>query len=62
MNSAMKPSERDNLAAHVDLCGQRYGEIRTRLMRLEVWLGAITLLLLIGEGTVTDVVRRLIGV
>lgn len=58
----MEPSERDNLGAHVDLCGQRYGEIRARLKRLEVWLAAITLLLLIGEGTAADVIRRLIGV
>ncbi len=57
----MRPSERENLSAHVDLCGQRYGEIRARLKRLEVWLAAITLLLLVGEGTATDVVRRLIG-
>lgn len=57
----MKPSERDNLGAHVDLCGQRYGEIRAGLKRLEVWLAAITLLLLIGEGTAADVIRRLIG-
>lgn len=57
----MKPSERDNLGAHVDLCGARYGEIRGRLKRLEAWLAAITLLLLIGEGAATDVIRRLIG-
>ena len=57
----MKPSERDNLSAHIDLCGQRYTEIFGRLKRLEYWLAAITILLLVGEGSVIDVIKRLVG-
>ena len=57
----MKPSERDNLEAHVDLCEQRYSDLYRRMSRVEYWLAGIALLLLIGEGTVADLVKRLFG-
>ena len=55
----MRDSERENLEAHVDMCGSRYGEIYRRLARIEYWLYGIVALLLIGEGTIGDLVKRL---
>ena len=57
----MKPSERNNLEAHVDLCSQRYTTLYRRLNRVEYWLAGIVVLLLIGEGTIADLVKRLFG-
>lgn len=52
--------ERVNLETHVELCAERYDGIRKRLSRMEAVLCAIVLLLLFGQGTVTDVAKRLL--
>lgn len=56
------PSERISLEAHVDLCAQRYDALRSRLNRVEYAIYALIAILLIGDGTVLEVVKRLVGV
>lgn len=51
--------ESQSLPAHVTLCAERYAGLNKRLNRMEYWLIGITLLLLIGDGTVLDVAKRL---
>lgn len=58
----MTASERQSLPVHVDMCEQRYRGLAARLQRVEYILYAIVALLLFGEGTVVDVVRRLLTV
>lgn len=54
-----QPIEETSLPAHVALCGQRYRDLARRLGRVEVLLGIVILLLLVGEGTIADVAKRL---
>lgn len=49
------------LAVHEAICAERWKQANDRLSRIEMVLGAIVLLLLIGEGSVLDVLRRLLG-
>ncbi|MGQ0664383.1 MAG: hypothetical protein ACT4P2_12565 [Pseudomonadota bacterium] len=51
--------ERDSLPAHVSLCALRYAALERRLARVEWGLYAVIGLLLLGEGTVVDVIMRL---
>lgn len=51
----------ERLAVHEAICAERYAGITRRLDVLTYILGALVLLLLIGEGTVLDVVKRLMG-
>lgn len=55
------PSERTSLGAHVDLCATRYADLRSRLTRLEYLIYAVLVFLMMGEGTVIEVVKRLVG-
>ena len=49
------------LAVHEAVCAERWKQTNERLSRIEMVLGAIVLLLLVGEGSVVQVLRRLIG-
>ena len=49
------------LAVHEAVCAERWKQTNSRLSRIEVVLVAIDLLLLFGEGTVTEVVKRLVA-
>ena len=49
------------LAVHEAVCAERWKQTNSRLSRIEVVLVAIVLLLLFGEGTVTEVVKRLVA-
>lgn len=49
------------LAVHEAICAERWKQANDRLSRIEMVLGAIVLLLLIGEGSVVQVLRRLLG-
>ena len=49
------------LAVHEAVCAERWKQASDRLSRIEMVLGAIVLLLLVGEGSVVQVIRRLIG-
>jgi hypothetical protein len=49
------------LAVHEAVCAERWKQAADRLSRIEMVLGAIVLLLLVGEGSVVQVLRRLIG-
>ena len=49
------------LAVHEAVCAERWKQAADRLSRIELVLGAIVLLLLVGEGSVVQVLRRLIG-
>jgi hypothetical protein len=49
------------LAVHEAVCAERWEQVTDRLSRIEMVLGAIVLLLLVGEGSVVQVLRRLIG-
>ena len=49
------------LAVHEAVCAERWKQANERLARIEVVLAAIVLLLLVGEGSVVAVLRRLIG-
>lgn len=62
MSDGMFQSERENLGTHVDLCATRYRGVEKRLGRVELILWAIVFLLLVGEGTLADLVKRLFGV
>jgi hypothetical protein len=47
------------LAVHEAVCAERWKQAEARLKRIELVLIAIVLLLLFGEGTVLEVVKRL---
>ena len=49
------------LAVHEAICAERWKQANDRLGRIEMVLAAIVLLLLVGEGSVVAVLRRLIG-
>lgn len=49
------------LAVHEAVCAERWKQANDRLGRIELVLAAIVLLLLVGEGSVIAVLRRLIG-
>ena len=49
------------IAVHEAVCAERWRQTNTRLSRIELVLGVIVLLLLIGEGAVIDVLKRLLG-
>lgn len=49
------------LAVHEAVCSERWKQAEARLKRIELVLIAIVLLLLFGEGTVLDVVKRLMA-
>ena len=48
------------LAVHEAICAERWKQAETRLKRIELVLLAIVVLLLFGEGTVVEVVKRLV--
>ena len=48
------------LAVHEAICAERWKQAEARLKRIELVLLAIVVLLLFGEGTVVDVVMRLV--
>ena len=48
-------------AVHEAVCAECWKQASDRLSRIEMVLGAIVLLLLVGEGSVVQVIRRLIG-
>ena len=50
-----------SLAVHEAVCAERRTQASGRLARIEIVLAAIVLLLLIGEGSVVAVVKRLVG-
>ena len=49
------------IAVHEAVCAERWKHVNARLGRIELVLGVIVLLLLIGEGSVIDVLKRLLG-
>ena len=49
------------LAVHEAVCAERWKQANDRFGRIEMVLAAIVLLLLVGEGSVVAVLRRLIG-
>ena len=49
------------LAVHEAVCAERWKQTNTRLSRIELMLGVIVLLLLVGEGSVIDVLKRVLG-
>ena len=49
------------LAVHEAICAERWSAAAARLKRIEIVLIAIVLLLLFGEGTVLEVVKRLVA-
>ena len=49
------------LAVHEADCAERWKQASDRLSRIEIVLAAIVLLLLIGEGSLLAVVKRLVG-
>ena len=49
------------LAVHEAICAERWKQTEARLKRIELVLIAIVLLLLFGEGTVLEVVKRLVA-
>jgi hypothetical protein len=49
------------LAVHEAVCAERWKQAEARLKRIELVLIAIVLLLLFGEGTVLEVVKRLMA-
>ena len=50
-----------SLAVHEAVCAERWKQANARLARIEAVLGAIVLLLLLGEGSVVSVIKRLLG-
>jgi hypothetical protein len=50
-----------SLAVHKAVCAERWKQTNTRLACIELVLGVIVLLLLVGEGSVIDVLKRLLG-
>lgn len=53
-------TERSSLGTHVELCALRYEGLKKRLARIEYVLFGIVLLLLFGQGTVTEIAKRLL--
>lgn len=49
------------IAVHEAVCAERWKHVNSRLGRIEAVLAVIVLLLLIGEGSVIDVLKRLLG-
>jgi hypothetical protein len=49
------------LAVHEAVCAERWQQANDRLARIGVVLAAIVLLLLVGEGSVVAVLRRMLG-
>ncbi|WP_431304038.1 hypothetical protein [Sediminicoccus sp. BL-A-41-H5] len=49
------------LAVHEAVCAERWKQANNRLGRIEMVLAAIVLLLLVGEGSVVAVLRRMLG-
>jgi hypothetical protein len=49
------------LAVHEAIGAERWKQANDRLARIEVVLAAIVLLLLVGEGSVVAVLRRMLG-
>jgi|GEM_PF-3565596 len=49
------------IAVREAVCAERWKQINTRLASVELVLGIIVLLLLVGEGSVIDVLKRLLG-
>ncbi len=49
------------IAVHEAVCAERCKQTNARLTRIEVVLAVIILLLLIGEGSVIDVLKRVLG-
>ncbi len=49
------------LAVHEAVCAERWKQANDRLGRIEMVLAAIVLLLLVGEGSVVAVLRRMLG-
>ena len=49
------------LAVQEAVCAERWKQANDRLGRIEVVLAAIVLLLLVGEGSVIAVLRRMLG-
>jgi hypothetical protein len=48
------------LAVHEAICAKRWKQAEARLKRIELVLLAIVVLLLFGEGTVVEVIKRLV--
>jgi len=48
------------LAVHEAICAERWKQAEARLKRIERVLLALVVLLLFGEGTVVEVVKRLV--
>ena len=48
------------LAVHEAICAERWKQAEARLKRIELVLIAIVFLLLFGEGTTLDVIKRLL--
>ncbi len=49
------------LAVHEAVCAERWKQANERLGRIEMVLAAIVLLLLVGEGSIVAVLRRMLG-
>jgi hypothetical protein len=49
------------IAVHEAVSAERWKQTNARLARIEAVLAVIVLLLLIGEGSVIDVLKRLLG-
>jgi hypothetical protein len=49
------------IAVHEAVCAERWNQTNARLARIEAVLAVIVLLLLIGEGSVIDVLRRVLS-
>jgi hypothetical protein len=49
------------IAVHEAVCAERWKQTNTRLSRIEAVLSVIVLLLLVGEGSVIDVLKRVLG-
>jgi hypothetical protein len=49
------------LAVHEAVCSERWKQAEARLKRIELVLIAIVFLLLFGEGTTLDVIKRLLA-
>jgi hypothetical protein len=49
------------IAIHEAVCAERWKQATARLGRIEAVLAVIVLLLLIGEGSVIDVLKRMLG-
>lgn len=60
LEAAQKANSR--IDGHESLCAERYGGIISRMGRVEYLIYAIIGLLLIGEGTIGSLVKRLFGV